>query len=188
MARGSGQRAQVDWNPRSSQSWARLLGLVDVPLYGTSDAAAQNGSILLDGQRGTFAFFEAPPDGPPIDDARRSSAWSANALHAVAIGRDDNLVHVERWDATGSRRFELPKRGLDAEDIFKALQASPKARAASVVQHVLIGFRLIREALPEGASLEAVRMLNGFLLAAARARGDKRCASAFSKRQCSVTF
>lgn len=162
----------LDWNPRSSRSWANLLGLVDVPLFEDGANGVPPGAILLDGQRGTFAFFDVSEGEGAIDDEMLSWAWSANALHTVAVDSRKNQLHVNRWDTERSRTIRIPTKGLAAERLFRSLEDSPKARAATVIQHVLDGFRLIRQALPESASLQAVQVLNSFLLVAARAMND----------------
>lgn len=170
----------MDWNPRSSECWANLLGLVRVPLFASSELQTGDNAILLDGRRGTFAFFDVSEDEAQIDEKMLSWAWSANVLHTVAVNSRDCQMRVRRWDTPGRiRTFNLPNKGLAAEELFESLEASPKARAVTVVRHVLDGFRLIRRTLPPTATLEGVQLLNAFLLAAAKAARNEEVRARF---------
>ena len=149
-----------------------------VPLFASDELQTGDNAILLDGRRGTFAFFDVTEGSADIDENMLSWAWSANVLHTVAVHSAG--MQVRRWDTPGRiRTFNLPKKGLAAEELFESLEASPKARAVTVVRHVLDGFRLIRRTLPPTATLEGVQLLNAFLLAAAKAARNEEVRARF---------
>lgn len=162
----------MDWNPLSSESWANLLGLVRVPLFANPNhiAGFRESAILLDGRRGTFAFFHVSDGLRCSAEDTLSWAWSANVLHTVTVSARNPDLRVGRWDAPSRPDvYRLPTKGIAAEELFESLAASPRARASTVVRHVLDGFRLIRRTLPPTATVDAIQLLNAFLLSASRA-------------------
>lgn len=155
------------WNPASSESWAAMLGLVPVPLFGTDDKPSIGGehTILLDGQRGSFAFSASDNlDMVKTNDAL-SWAWSANVRHTLIVSQKESMMFLRRWDTPGLiRQFKLPERGQTAAEVFEEMERSPAPRSPDVIRHVLSVFRLLRQTLYDCDPVYAVRLLNGMLL------------------------
>lgn len=176
------------WQPRSSQSWAELLGMIHVPLFGPTRATPVPGdnAVLLDGPRASFAIFSARRGGARLATAGDvlSWSWSAYVRHAVIIDEDLQRMFVRRWDAPSFLgQFDWPEPALAAEELLTLFERSRAPEAPDVVQHVLEAFRVLRQALPDGSALDALRLLNGFLLLAdAVARGQVQKADALAVR------
>jgi len=157
------------WTPVSSASWAQQLGMVRVPLFGWAKAPPVPGdhAVLLDGAEGSFAFFTSagPKQRLEADDRLLSWSWSAHVRHALIVTPDIDRMFLRRWDSPRIvRQFSIPRRGLGAEELLALLEGAPPPRCPSIIQHVLHGFRLIRQALPAEDTLPAIKLLNAFLL------------------------
>jgi SAM-dependent methyltransferase len=94
-------------------------------------------------------------------------------------------MFLRRWDAPSVvQQYRLPRRGLAAEELLSLLEESAAPRAPDVVRYVLQAFRLLRNALPTRATLDAVKLLNGFLvLAEAVKEGELEVADARKARK-----
>ena len=164
--------ASKSWDASSAQSWAEILGLVPVPLFGAQDRHMLPGkhAILLDGQRGSFIFSAIDEFKLAQSDEPISWAWSADVRHALIVNSEERMMFLRRWDTPGTiRRFRLPERGQTAVEVFQEIERSPAPRSQDVVRHVLSVFRLLRQSLYDvEESVHAVRLLNGFLLLSLR--------------------
>lgn len=168
------------WDAYSSAAWARALGLVDVPMFaapGKDDRTqprAQH-AVLLDGDRGSFAFTSTSDVMFAQELALVSWAWSSHVRHVVVAVDKPRVLYIRRWDAPSlSQPLELPETREEAERVLAAIESAPPPQKTNAVQYVLHIFRQIRE-LPECAEAEcAVRLLNAMLLAVESAREDNR--------------
>ncbi len=171
----------IAWNPYSSQSWAEMLGLVDVPLFNPIEQATKRGNptLLQDGVAASFAFMSERGGRLELEDDPLSWSWSSNVRHLLILDEGVQRMFLRRWDRPAeTRQFKTPQRGLGAEDMLNMLEGSQPPRTPDVIRHVLSAFRLIRHSLPTNSSLESLQLLNGFLLAAQAARGDEGRAEA----------
>jgi adenine-specific DNA-methyltransferase len=165
------------WDPTSGMAWAKVLGMVHVPMFGASRPrrAAEEAAILLDGSRGSFAFMRT-------EDARfadtmepLSWSWSSCVRHMVTVLPGRQRMYVRRWDEPQTiSKFEMPRQGMGAFSLLEKLEAAREPRRPNVVRHVLEPFRQIRLRIGAQDSLLAVQLLNGLLLVADVARKRAR--------------
>jgi len=161
------------WDPKSGASWAALLGMVHVPMFGTPKPpkATEEAAILLDGSRGSFAFIRTaePSFAETIDPL--SWSWSSCVRHMVTVLPSSGRMYVRRWDEPQTiRRFELPAQGIGAVSLLEKLEGEAEPRRPNVVRRVLEPFRQIRSRIGAEDSLLAVQTLNGLLLVAEAAQ------------------
>ena len=158
-----------NWDPFSSRSWAGLLGLVYVPMFGPREAAANPGdhAILLDGHKASFAFCSDSARVLVGQDTPLNWTWSSHVRHAVIVDSDQSTMYLRQWDAPGlTRRFEAPRQEQGAIDFLEILQAVRPLQVPDVIQYVLHAFRLVRQIQSCRSPLWAIRVLNGLLLGA----------------------
>ena len=66
------------WNVANASDWARVLGLVPVPLFGkASSADRQSGSVLLDGQKSSFTFIVTDEPVELLNNRPLEWSWSS---------------------------------------------------------------------------------------------------------------
>lgn len=160
----------ITWNPYSGESWADMLGLVDVPLFNPHEQAGKPGNpmLLQDGAAASFAFLSGSDGRLEVLDDPLSWTWSSNVRHLVISDQSVERIFLRRWDRPAeTRQFKAPARGLGAEDFLALLEQSEVPRTAGVIRHVLAAFRVIRTSLGYNAAIESLKLLNGFLMAAA---------------------
>jgi SAM-dependent methyltransferase len=158
-----------NWDPFSSRSWAGLLGLVYVPMFGAGEKAKTRGdhAILLDGAKASFAFSSGNTPEMLSQNTPLNWTWSSHVRHAAIVDRCESTLYLRQWDAPGLiRRFEVPRQEQGAIDFLEILQAVRPLQVPDVIQHVLHAFRLVREIRSCQRPLWAIRVLNGLLLAA----------------------
>jgi adenine-specific DNA-methyltransferase len=176
----------LSWNPASSNSWAEMLGLVDVPLFSPAEQATKPGNptLLQDGYAASFAFMTSPGERLELLEDPLSWSWSSNVRHLLIVDPNIQRMFLRRWDRPAeSRQFKTPQRGLGAEDLLTLLEGAQAPRTPDVIRHVLSAFRLLRHTLPANSSLESLQLLNGFLLAAQAAQRDAGRAAAILASQ-----
>jgi len=165
------------WDPRSGISWAKLLGMVHVPMFGARKPkkAAEEAAILLDGSRGSFAFMRTE-DASFADTIQPLSwSWSSCVRHMVTVLPGSHRMYVRRWDEPQTiRKFEMPSQGMGAVSLLAELEAAAEPRRPNVVRQVLEPFRQIRSRIGVQDSLLAVQLLNGLLLVAEASRRRSR--------------
>ncbi len=165
------------WDPRSGISWAKLLGMVHVPMFGTHKPkkAAEEAAILLDGSRGSFAFMRTEDASFADTIEPLSWSWSSCVRHMVTVLPSSHRIYVKRWDEPQiTSKFEIPPQGMGAFSLLAKLEAIAEPRRPNVVRQVLEPFRQIRSRIGGQDSLFAVQLLNGLLLVAEAARRRKR--------------
>lgn len=155
------------WSPSASHSWADILGLVEVPLFGPRQAPLSGDHTLLqDGPRASFVFHGSNESRLDLKDDPLSWSWSSNVRHHLIVDEPYGKMILRRWDQPGdARQFKLPARGLAAEELLSLIEDSPAPKTPDVIRHTLQAFRLIREALRD-RPLESLKLLNAYLLAA----------------------
>jgi len=161
------------WDPRSGISWAKLLGMVHVPMFGARNPkkAAEEAAILLDGSRGSFAFMRTEDASFADTMEPLSWSWSSCVRHMVTVLPGSHRMYVRRWDEPQTiSKFEMPPQGMGAFSLLAKLEAAAEPRRPNVVRQVLEPFRQIRSRIGVQNSLLAVQLLNGLLLVAEVAR------------------
>lgn len=165
------------WDSASSDSWARTLGLVSVPMFNSESFDSADWTdrrVLVDGQAGSMGFCVAAPDTDLLEEGPLQWAWSANLPHALIVAPHSEEVLWRRWDTRRHRRFRLPKAAAGAEDLFKLLRGTDTPEAVDVITHMLRAFRLLRDALGSSiAPQEVVRVFNLLLVSADAADQEK---------------
>jgi len=158
------------WDPTSGISWAKLLGMVHVPMFSGQKPrkAAKEASIILDGYRGSFAFLNTEDTNFAIDTTDPLSwSWSSCVRHTVTVLPNTDRLYVRRWDDPHTiRKFEMPSQGIGAFSLLTELEKAAEPRRPNVVRHVLEPFRQIRLRIGVEDSLLAIKFLNGLLLLA----------------------
>lgn len=165
------------WNPTNGVSWAKLLGMVHVPMFAARKIpkGADEAAILLDGSRGSFAFLRTEDAKFAETTDPLSWLWSSCVRHMVTVLPGSARMHVRRWDEPQIiRKFEVPSQGIGAVSLLEKLESESKPRRPNVVSHVLEPFRQIRLRLGVEESLLAVKFLNGLLLVAETAKKQVR--------------
>ena len=161
------------WDPMSGISWAKLLGMVHVPMFGARKPkkAAEEAAILLDGSRGSFAFMRTEDASFADTMEPLSWSWSSCVRHMVTVLPGRHRMYVRRWDEPQTiSKFEMPPQGMGAFSLLAKLEAAAEPRRPNVVRQVLEPFRQIRSRIGVQDSLLAVQLLNGLLLVAEAVR------------------
>jgi adenine-specific DNA-methyltransferase len=166
-----------EWDPKRPEAWAKLFGLVAVPMFDPRAKALPRGvhSLMLDGSRGSFLLSTTGPkqllDGP--DPLRW--AWSANVTHTVRITEEEQAV-VRRWDSPDMVHEWPVPNASEARSLFRSFERSPEAPSAeSVIARGVRTFRAIRGAIEKqgGSSLDVVLAFNTVLAWVAQRETDK---------------
>jgi len=171
--------APIDkWDPKSGVSWAKLLGMVHVPMFGARKPkkAAEEAAILLDGSRGSFAFMRTEDASFADTMEPLSWSWSSCVRHMVTVLPGSQRMYVRRWDEPQTiSKFEMPQQGIGAVSLLAKLEAAAGPRRLNVIQQIILEpFRQIRTRIGGENPLLAVQLLNGLLLVAEVARQRPR--------------
>jgi adenine-specific DNA-methyltransferase len=169
---------QQTWDPYSSAAWAQALGLVHVPMFAAPPKdprwAKGEHAVLLDGERGSFAFNLTDEVLLAQEIAPLAWAWSSHVGHALIAVKKPGLLYVRRWDVPSLvQPLILPQTQEEADKILAAIEQAFPARKADAVQFVLNTFRQIRSLHECSEPLWAIRLLNAVLLASDLARSGK---------------
>jgi hypothetical protein len=176
----------ITWNPYSGESWADMLGLVDMPLFNPVEQAAHSGNptLLQDGVAASFAFLSNSGERLELLDEPLAWSWSSNVRHLLVVDESVQRMFLRRWDRPAeTRQFKAPARGLGAEDFLSLLEQSEAPRTPGVIRHVLAAFRVIRNTLPPNSAIESLKLLNGFLMAAQAVSRNSGRSEAFTGAQ-----
>lgn len=145
-------------NRSLAEKWASSLGLIDVPLFRESEEASENHSVLLDGERGSFALSVCQK--PEVDtDAVASWIWSADLPHHIVV--DEDHVTLSRWDdPTSTRRFGRSSVEDKLEPFYEFLRLDRIRSRRDIVEHSMDLFRRVRsyvneQDVPDEASINA---------------------------------
>jgi hypothetical protein len=157
------------WNVGEASDWARVLGLVPVPLFGkASSVYHQSGNVLLDGQRSSFTFLVTDDPTELLGNRPLEWSWSSFLNHTIIADVKKEVVLLRRWDSPETiRRFQLPTSPRGVSQLFNIVKNSKPVAHTDVILHLLRAFRAIRAAI-RGADNghESLRVFNALLLAA----------------------
>jgi adenine-specific DNA-methyltransferase len=157
------------WEPTNHSAWADVLGLVPVPLFGHKGQPERHGTytVLLDGQKASFAICSTRNAKLSEAEAPRSWSWSANLRHVLVVDEKRGEMALRRWDRSGARRFRLPRDQEGAAQLLGILEDAPAPMGVDVVPHVLRAFQCLRAILPATDAVAAVSIFNALLVGTA---------------------
>ena len=130
-----------EWNPLDPHAWARALGLVHVPMFGSARGLAHRETLCAaDGDASSFAHSVSDDSSLAYENEPLSWAWSANLRHSLIINERSEEMFLRRWDTPSGtvRKFRLAKNPRAASDFLELLQKSPTPRVEDVVLFVLV--------------------------------------------------
>ncbi len=156
------------WNVGDASNWARILGLVPVPLFGkASSAYFQSGNVLLDGQQSSFTFLVTHDSRELLGNRPLEWSWSSFLNHTVIADTKEDLLFLRRWDAPETiRRFRLPTSPRGVSQLFNIVRGDKPVSHADVILHLLRAFRAIRGSITgRDNGLESLRVFNAMILA-----------------------
>lgn len=164
--------AHTAWDPTEHRSWARVLGLAYVPLFGESrrQQIGAECSVLLDGQKSSFALCSVADEGSLFDEAPIRWSWSSNLRHTVLLDTNREAVYIRRWDSSQHWGFRLPSRAQGAEELLGILERAQPPRSGDVIAHALRAFRQLRATLRADNPVHTVRLFNALILGAEAVR------------------
>src|SRR5208283_5550981 len=155
------------WNPLRLDDWARLLGLVAVPLFGRDRGNAPEGThvVLLDG-RASLTLSYGNPDELLPSKRPAQWAWSSNVNHAGVIAPGASKLWWSRSEKPDEVREQSVKTQDDARQLLADFAADRPKPSESAVKLALDIFRSLRRGLREcgGTDLDAIRVFNAILL------------------------
>lgn len=158
-----------NWNPLSPLDWARILGLVHVPLFGTHPPtdSPEGAAVLLDGQSGSLALY---PHGNLNEllygDAPLSWSWSANLRHALVLNEPAGQIIHRRWDSPKhAARYPIPGTPIELRQLFDEIERTKTFRVNDVIARMLQAFRQVRRTLSPSVPdrVASVRTFNALL-------------------------
>src|SRR5947209_5251825 len=88
-------------NLELTESLARALGMVSVPMFGASRAKSVNDRhhVLLDGDRASCSYSVGNPDRLLSPNENPLSwSWSANLRRTLIFDNERRILFVKRWD------------------------------------------------------------------------------------------
>lgn len=166
--------AAAQWDPHSAAAWAGLLGMVHVPMFGKGKIQeVDESSILLDGQRASFAFLRTEDMEFAQADKPLSWSWSSHVRHTITIVPTKEGLYLRRWDQPGIiQKVKIPKVGLEAKAFLGAFESATGPKCPDVIRHILEPFRQIRARIDTKEAIWSVKLLNGLLIVADLVRKD----------------
>ncbi len=157
-----------NWDPYSHDHWSKVLGLACTPLFGKGDIRSSGCyDVMLDGPKGSFSLIS--DEIIPIDllDSASSWAWSANLNHNIFLDKSRDEIFLQRWDTPyTTRRFRMPKKANELEDLFEILVFDSVSHMNDVIIYLLKLFRILRAGIPNYDALAAIEIFNHLLFAA----------------------
>lgn len=136
--------------------WALSLGLVEAPLFSSSEDRDGSHAVLLDGDRGSFVLSEQVSLQLNSDSAA-NWAWSSDLPHHVAV--DESDVIITRWDIPHRpRRFSRHSVEDNLDRLYEYLRLDHIESRSDVIEHAIDMFRRIRsfvkeQSIPDKASI-----------------------------------
>ena len=127
--------------------WAEGLGLVEAPLFSSTEFAEGQHSVLLDGGRGSFAL--SVDTNPTIDlDKVASWVWSSDLSHHVQVSGDQ--ITLMRWDDPSStRRFTRRSVENKVETFYDYILLDRVKSRFDIIEHSVDVFRRVRSYMHE---------------------------------------
>ena len=158
----------ADWIATSPLTWARTLGMVNVPLFGRSRRNLPRGihSILLDGDKASIALSIGETGQLIADLEPLNWSWSSNVIHWVLVDGDRRQLSVRRWDHSDYRLDRPIPDEREAVDLIEELSAEPEPTAQTVVEKMLGVFRAVRAIIEarDGTETDLIRSFNALLV------------------------
>ena len=156
------------WNVGDASEWARVLGLVPVPLFGkASSGYHQSGNVLLDGQRSSFTFLISEDSTDLFGNRPLEWSWSSFLNHTIIADMKKEVILLRRWDSPETiRRFQLPNSPRGITQLFNIVKSGKPVAHTDVILHLLRAFRAIRGAI-RGVDNghESLKVFNALILA-----------------------
>jgi hypothetical protein len=123
-------------------TWARSLGLFDIPLFPESYAEPGTHFVLLNGGAGSFAV--SSHEEAPIDaETAANWAWSADVPHHVSVNREK--ITLSRWDdPAATRQFVRQSVEVRLQSFYDYLLLDRVRSRFDIVAHSIDIFRRIR--------------------------------------------
>jgi adenine-specific DNA-methyltransferase len=164
------------WNVGDAANWARVLGLVPVPLFGANPSPYyQSGNVLLDGQRSSFSFLVTEDSRELLTNRPLEWSWSSFLSHTIIADTTKELLLLRRWDSPETiRRFELPTTPRGIVQLFDIVKGGKAVAHTDVILHLLRAFRAIRSSI-QGIDNghESLRVFNAMIVAS-KAVADRK--------------
>jgi adenine-specific DNA-methyltransferase len=166
----------VVWNPEDPELWARALGLVSLPLFGyRPNSSLDQHTALIDGESAGIAFTFGTEDDLLGERKALSWSWSSNLTHAFVLDRDQQRLHVGRWDRPDEiESIDLPSQRR-AADLVNSVAASGPPDGRTVVNRMIEMFRVIRGNVVRrgGNPADVVQTFNAILSCVDAVRRDE---------------
>ena len=157
-----------DWDPTSADSWAAVLGMVSVPLFGRgrTDAPAGAHRALLDGDGASCTLSVVDSEGSMSSSIPLSWSWSSNLRHSLVVLRQEKKLLARRWDDPDDVRDWRLSSPRWAEKVIESLAAIPKPRSRDVIRMLLEVFWTLRSNIEErgGTDTDLIRAFNALLV------------------------
>lgn len=155
------------WNVGDASDWARVLGLVPVPLFGKASSYYQSGNVLLDGQRSSFTFLVTDDSRELLGNRPLEWSWSSFMNHTIIADIKKELLLLRRWDSPETiRRFQLPNSPRGVSQLFNIVKGDKPVSHTDVILHLLRAFRSIRGSIRDRENgHESLRVFNALILA-----------------------
>jgi hypothetical protein len=159
-----------------ADDWARLLGLVDVPLFDRFRGKVPPGihRMMQDGDAASFACHVSPSKWLVEDVEPLGWAYSANVRHSVIFDPESAVATVRRWDDQTFKHEQPVRSDADVFRLFRVItdKSSPLS-VPTVIRRTLNSFTTLRAAIEErhGTRLDAVLAFNAAILLAETWRG-----------------
>lgn len=156
-----------DWNPREPDAWARILGLVSVPMFGAARAAQTMGNhaVMLDGRAGSFAWSIGEQTHAATYRHAVERAWSSNVLWSVSLTEDATEASVRSWDAPDEGQLWSVSDQENAHELFAFLRERTQPAGKTVIDRGVETFKAVRSAIENkgGSELDVVLAFNTLL-------------------------
>lgn len=175
------------WTTASPQDWAKAIGLVAIPLFDAKRSTREFGThtVLLDGERSSFALSVCDMDSPSDMRQLLSWCWSSNLKFSFVVRENSRHVALLRWDSREAiyRRYTIGDEQI-AREVFESIAVDSRPTAPSAVQRMIRLFRSLRKALWPGVlPQDIIQVFNALLLGSDAVR--ERTVSEAEWRGCS---
>lgn len=165
------------WDHRAATSWAKLLGLVTVPLFGRQRKRDATGEhfVLLDGRHSSLTFSRGDASALLTSQRPLAWAWSANVPRSVIVDEGSAKVYGVRWDRPQDVREASAASPDKITKLLGSLETSPSEVPETSVSRALVVFRSVRKEVREfgGTDLDAIHAFNLLLVLADLIRHGK---------------
>jgi adenine-specific DNA-methyltransferase len=167
----------TDWNPESPSAWARVLGMVYIPMFGSSRAQKHPGecAVLLDGDKASFALTVGDADHMLKGIEPLDWSWSSNLTHTLIVDKPKSKLFIRRWDDPENPKERPLPTSQQAPEILDLLAASGLPNKETVIDRMTTFFRGVRSSVEGdlgGTPTDVVEAFNALLVLTDAARRD----------------